>query len=161
MQTDQETDHGYEKTYKEGGRLVHEQWDSNTKYGEYGIVLGDRFAVKVSGNADSIDQLKAAVGGINLAGTRGAEGCRRQEGLTERQRHVRPSGASVHRRGLDGYFCGGLEPRRSALASTASAAMWIFTSSAAIGRYVVIPKSERFSVAVASKPAAAALRSGC
>ena len=68
VQNDQETDHGYDKTYKQDGRLVHEQWDSNTKYGEYGIVLGDRFAVKVSGNADSIDQLKAAVAGINLAG---------------------------------------------------------------------------------------------
>jgi len=31
-------------------------------------VLGDRFTVKLSGNADSIDQLKGAVGSINLAG---------------------------------------------------------------------------------------------
>ncbi len=68
MQADKETDHGYEKTYKEGGRLVHEQWDTATKYGEYGVILGDRFAVKLSGNADSVDQLKAAVASINLAG---------------------------------------------------------------------------------------------
>jgi hypothetical protein len=68
VQNDTETDHGYEKTYKAGGRLVHEQWDSATKYGEYGLVVGDRFAVKVSGNADSIDQLKAAVASINVAG---------------------------------------------------------------------------------------------
>lgn len=68
VQNDRETDHGYEKTYKQNGRLIHEQWDSQTKSGEYGIVLGDRFAVKVSGNADSIDQLKAAIGSINLSG---------------------------------------------------------------------------------------------
>jgi len=68
VQNDRETDHGYEKTYKQDGRLVHEQWDSNSKDGEYGIVLGDRFAVKVSGNADSMDQLKAAVAGLNLGG---------------------------------------------------------------------------------------------
>jgi len=68
VQSDKETDHGYEKTYKQGGNLVHEQWDAQTKYGEYGVILGDRFAVKLSGNADSIDQLKAAVGSINLAG---------------------------------------------------------------------------------------------
>ena len=68
VQNDRETDHGYEKTYKQSGRLVHEQWDSQTKFGEYSIVLGDRFAVKVSGNADSIDQLKAAVATMNLAG---------------------------------------------------------------------------------------------
>lgn len=68
VQDDKETDHGYEKTYKQEGRLVHEEWDSQTKSGEYGLVLGDRFAVKVSGSADSIDQLKAAVASINLAG---------------------------------------------------------------------------------------------
>jgi hypothetical protein len=68
VEANRETDHGYDKTYKESGRLVHEQWDSQTRFGEYGIVLGDRFAVKVSGNADSIDQIKAAVAGINLSG---------------------------------------------------------------------------------------------
>jgi len=68
VQNAKETDHGYEKTYKEGGRLVHEQWDAQTKYGEYGMIIGDRFAVKVSGNADSMDQLKTAVRTINLAG---------------------------------------------------------------------------------------------
>jgi hypothetical protein len=68
VQADKETDHGYEKTYKQNGNLVHEQWDAQTKYGEYGMILGDRFAVKLSGNADSMDQLKAAVGSINLAG---------------------------------------------------------------------------------------------
>ena len=68
VQNDKETDHGYEKTYKQNGNLVHEQWDAQTKYGEYGLILGDRFAVKLSGNADSIDQLKSAVGSINLAG---------------------------------------------------------------------------------------------
>jgi hypothetical protein len=31
-------------------------------------VLGERFAVKVSGNAGSIDDIKAAVAGLNLAG---------------------------------------------------------------------------------------------
>lgn len=68
VESDNETDHGYDKTYKQDGRLVHEQWDTQSKDGEYGIILGDRFSVKVSGNADSIDQLKAAVGSINLAG---------------------------------------------------------------------------------------------
>jgi hypothetical protein len=68
VQNDKETDHGYEKTYKQDGRLVHEEWDGSTKSGEYGVVLGDRFAVKVSGNADSIDQIKSAVASINLTG---------------------------------------------------------------------------------------------
>ncbi len=67
VESDNETDHGYDKTYKQDGRLVHEQWDSQSKDGEFGIILGNRFSVKVSGNADSIDQLKAAVGSIKLA----------------------------------------------------------------------------------------------
>jgi hypothetical protein len=68
VQNDRETDHGYDKTYKQGGRLVHEEWDSQSKSGEFGLVLGDRFAVKLTGNADSIDQLKSAVAGMNLGG---------------------------------------------------------------------------------------------
>ncbi len=68
LQQERETDHGYEKTYKQDGRLVHEEWDSQDKHGEFSIVLGDRFTVKLSGQAESMDQLKGAVGGLNLAG---------------------------------------------------------------------------------------------
>ncbi|HZW50250.1 MAG TPA: YIP1 family protein, partial [Rudaea sp.] len=67
VESDNETDHGYDKTYKQDGRLVHEQWDTQSKDGEFGIILGNRFSVKVSGNADSIDTLKAAVGSVKLA----------------------------------------------------------------------------------------------
>jgi len=68
VEASKETDHGYDKTYKQNGRLTHEQWDTQSKYGEYSIVLGDRFTVKVTGNVDSVDQLKGAVGSLNLAG---------------------------------------------------------------------------------------------
>ncbi|HEY0231284.1 MAG TPA: Yip1 family protein [Dokdonella sp.] len=68
IDSSKETDHGYDKTYKQDGRLVHEEWDSQDKRGEFGIVLGERFSVKVSGSADSINDLKAAVASVNLAG---------------------------------------------------------------------------------------------
>jgi hypothetical protein len=68
VEQDTETDTGYDKTYKSGGHLVHEKWDSRGNFGDYGVVVGDRFSVDVSGNAASIDQLKAAVSGIDLAG---------------------------------------------------------------------------------------------
>lgn len=68
VEQDTETDTGYDKTYKSGGQLVHEKWDSRGNSGEYGVVVGDRFAVNVSGSAASIDELKAAVASINLAG---------------------------------------------------------------------------------------------
>lgn len=60
---------GYEKTYRADGRIVHERWDSNTGSGEYSVIVGDRFAVEVSGNAPSVDALKSAlVAGVNLDG---------------------------------------------------------------------------------------------
>ncbi|HET7662432.1 MAG TPA: Yip1 family protein [Rhodanobacteraceae bacterium] len=64
---EQETDHGYEKTYTADGRLMHEQWDTQSRYGEFSVVIGQRFTVKASGNADSIDQLKQAVMNVDLA----------------------------------------------------------------------------------------------
>jgi len=68
VDADKVTEHGYDKTYKQDGRLVHEEWNSQDRHGEYGIVLGNRFSVKVSGNAGSIDELKSAVAALNLAG---------------------------------------------------------------------------------------------
>ena len=63
---EKQTDHGYEKTYSTGGNLIHEQWDTQSKSGEYSVVVGKRFTVKANGNVDSIDQLKQAVGSIDL-----------------------------------------------------------------------------------------------
>jgi len=68
VESSKETDHGYDKTYKQNGRLTHEEWNTQSKYGEYSIVLADRFTVKVTGNVDSVDQLKGAVGSLNLSG---------------------------------------------------------------------------------------------
>lgn len=56
---------GYEKTYRADGRIIHERWDSGS--GEYSVIVGDRFSVEISGNAGSMDELKAALaGGVNL-----------------------------------------------------------------------------------------------
>lgn len=63
---DKQTDHGYDKTYTESGRLTHEAWDTQSKSGEYSVVIGQRFTVKASGHADGIDQLKQAVGSVDL-----------------------------------------------------------------------------------------------
>ncbi|MGH8159861.1 MAG: Yip1 family protein [Rhodanobacter sp.] len=63
---DKETDHGYDKTHTVDGNLVHEAWDTQSKSGEYSVVLGQRFTVKATGNADSIDQLKQVVTSIDL-----------------------------------------------------------------------------------------------
>jgi hypothetical protein len=60
---------GYEKTYRADGRMVHERWDSGSGSGEYSLVVGERFSVELSGNAGSVDELKATLGsGVNLGG---------------------------------------------------------------------------------------------
>lgn len=63
---EKETDHGYEKTYTADGNMVHEEWNTRSKSGEYSVVLGKRFTVKANGTADSIDQLKQAVTSVDL-----------------------------------------------------------------------------------------------
>jgi len=65
LQEDQTSDRGFSKTYHLDGRMVHEEWD-NGGHGEYMEVVGDRFTVKVSGDAASIDVLKAALHELNL-----------------------------------------------------------------------------------------------
>lgn len=64
---EKETEHGYEKTYTANGNLVHEEWDTQSKHGEYSVVVGKRFTVKANGTVDSIDQLKQAVATVDLA----------------------------------------------------------------------------------------------
>lgn len=62
------TETGYEKTYKNGKNIVHEQWDKQASSGEYSIIVGERFTVKVSGGAADINALKDAAGSIDLQG---------------------------------------------------------------------------------------------
>ncbi|MEO7066347.1 MAG: YIP1 family protein [Rhodanobacter sp.] len=62
-----ETEHGYEKTYTRNGRMVHEAWDTRAKRGEYRVVIGQRYTVKAHGQADHIDQLKKAVAEVDLS----------------------------------------------------------------------------------------------
>ena len=66
MEGEKQSDHGFEKTYRADGRLVHEEWSGSS--GEYTVVLGDRFTVELKGDADNIDQLKAALGELDLGG---------------------------------------------------------------------------------------------
>lgn len=56
-----------ERTRTEGGRMVHEVWDSDDNRGEYSVILGQRFVVKVEGRARSLNQLKDAVRSVDLA----------------------------------------------------------------------------------------------
>jgi hypothetical protein len=68
VEMDRQTETGYEKTYRQGGSMIHEQWDSASKHGEYGVVVAERFNVKLEGSGADVDALKAAIGGVDLAG---------------------------------------------------------------------------------------------
>ncbi len=68
VEEEREWDGGYERSYNADGRMVHERWDAANSNGEYGLIVGKRFSVKVTGNAASIDELKAALAtGVNIA----------------------------------------------------------------------------------------------
>ncbi len=70
VESEKESDNGYERTYKKDGRLINESWDGNSHLGEFSIVLGDRFSVKLSGRGEGLDMdaIKSALTSLNLAG---------------------------------------------------------------------------------------------
>ncbi|WP_029914662.1 Yip1 family protein [Caulobacter sp. UNC358MFTsu5.1] len=65
-QSSEETAHGYKKVGKVGGRMTTEEWDRESKYGQYSVLVGDRFTVEANGTADSIDSLKQAVAAVDM-----------------------------------------------------------------------------------------------
>ena len=58
----------HEKTFREHNRLIHQEWDSDAAYGEYTVVVGDRFTVKVEGGAGSVAELRRAAEQLDLDG---------------------------------------------------------------------------------------------
>jgi Yip1 domain len=73
VEEEREWDGGYEKTYRDSGRMIHERWDSKANRGEYSAIVANRFAVKVSGQASSMDELKAALAaGVDVPGLEAA-----------------------------------------------------------------------------------------
>lgn len=65
-QSSEETASGYKKVGKVGGRMTTEEWDRDGKYGQYSVLVGDRFSVEANGTADSIDALKQAVASVDM-----------------------------------------------------------------------------------------------
>ena len=65
-QYDRKTDTGYEKTttYKDYKAL--EEYDNQTKYGEFHVFAGDRFVVEITGDHVTMETIKKAMGEIDL-----------------------------------------------------------------------------------------------
>jgi hypothetical protein len=67
VEGEKEDDSGSEKTQKVSGRLVHERSSKTGGSNEFGLVLGDRFMVDAKGNGVSLNELKSAIGSLDLA----------------------------------------------------------------------------------------------
>jgi hypothetical protein len=64
VQSNRETETGYEKTQTINGQIVTEEWDKSSGDGKFGTTVANRFMVEASGQAASIDELKAAVAAV-------------------------------------------------------------------------------------------------
>jgi hypothetical protein len=67
VEGEKENDSGSEKTQKVGGRLVHERVSKTGGTNEFGLVLGDRFMVSAKGDGVGVNELKTAIGSLDLA----------------------------------------------------------------------------------------------
>lgn len=61
-----ESDSGFEKDVTLDGRKVHEKYDRNARHGELSTLVARRFAVTVSGDNISIEDLERAVSSVDL-----------------------------------------------------------------------------------------------
>ena len=66
VQSEHQTATGYQKVHLDGGRMVSEEWDNQSKSGKYSVMVGSRFMVAAEGQAADMADLKAAVGSAPL-----------------------------------------------------------------------------------------------
>jgi hypothetical protein len=66
VQAEREDSNHKESTRKENGRIIHESLNKNSNYGEYSVVLANRFIVSAKGSV-GLDALKSGVASLDLA----------------------------------------------------------------------------------------------
>ena len=67
VQTESESNDGYERSYQKDGMRMHEKWDGPGKFGTYEVVIADRFLVKAEGHGLRMDDLKDAAASVDLS----------------------------------------------------------------------------------------------
>ncbi|MDD3836451.1 MAG: Yip1 family protein [Phenylobacterium sp.] len=55
----------YERVGKVDGRMTMEEYDSSSRHGSYGVMVGERFMVQAEGDGVSMDELKRAVAAVD------------------------------------------------------------------------------------------------
>jgi hypothetical protein len=66
VEIDRETETGYEKSTVLGSNKAFEKYDTRSKHGEVKVLVGNRFIVEVRGRNVQVDDIKAAVGKLDL-----------------------------------------------------------------------------------------------
>lgn len=66
VQSNKQTETGYEKSGTVDGRMTGERWDNQSKEGKYSVLVANRFMVEAEGNAPGIDTLKQAVAAVGI-----------------------------------------------------------------------------------------------
>ena len=64
VNSEHQTATGYEKVHMDGGRMVSEKWDSQSKDGDYSVMVASRFMIEAEGSGAEMADLKAAVQAI-------------------------------------------------------------------------------------------------
>ena len=64
VNSEHQTATGYEKVHMQNGQMVSEKWDSQSKAGDYTVMIASRFTVEAEGSGADMNDLKAAVGSI-------------------------------------------------------------------------------------------------
>ncbi len=64
---DRETDSGYEKTTNFSGYKAYEEYNNEGEYGKLQVLVASRFIVEASGNNITMEELKSALGQIDLS----------------------------------------------------------------------------------------------
>lgn len=68
QESERESDAGYERSYHENGRMIHEEWNKADQRGQYDLIVAERFTVKLQGSNVEIEQLKEIAHSLDLAG---------------------------------------------------------------------------------------------
>lgn len=66
VESNRQTETGYERTSKVNGRMVTEEWDRSRNKGSYGVLVANRFMVQADGNVANIENLKQAVNAVGI-----------------------------------------------------------------------------------------------
>ncbi len=66
VQSEHQTATGYEKVHMDGGHMVSEEWDNQSKSGKYSVMVASRFFVEAEGQGADMSDLKGAVGAVPL-----------------------------------------------------------------------------------------------